>query len=255
MVIESLLSLKSFYKNPLVPFFYSAMISIISVYVSYLVFKSYEGFFVTFFISISLIPFFRKIVYLNLKRTIYAKNFFERYYDVIYFYLIVLFGIVFGLSVLYVFLPSEVSKQIFYYQIKAIERIRGNFVVGDTFLKIFINNFSVLTLSFILSIIFGFGAILIISWNATVLAAAIGMLTKNFGLTFYPQAFLIFLPHGTLEFIAYFLAGLAGATLSSASVKFKHSLAFNFFLDSLKIYLVSIFILFIAAIVEVLLML
>ncbi|MEM0480674.1 MAG: stage II sporulation protein M [Candidatus Aenigmatarchaeota archaeon] len=251
MVIESLISIKSF-RNPLIPFFYSAIISIISVYVSFLIFKGYEGFFVTFFITISLIPFFRKLVYLEIKRTFKGRNIIERFRDVIYFYIVVLLGIVFGLSILYSFLPKEISEQIFQYQIKAIERIRGSFVANDIFLKIFVNNFSVLTLSFILSIIFGFGALLIICWNATVLATAIGMLVKNYGITFFPQAFLIFLPHGILEFIAYFLAGIAGAMLSSASVKFKYSFSSVFFIDSFKIYLLSILILLIAAIVETL---
>jgi uncharacterized membrane protein SpoIIM required for sporulation len=156
----------------------------------------------------------------------------------------------------YIFLPQEVSSKIFEKQIETIKRIRGMFIGNlfddSIFLKIFFNNLSVLLLSFIFSLLYGFGCLLIISWNATILATAIGMLTKNYGILFYPQAFLIFLPHGSLEFISFFLGGLAGAILSVASSRRKIFEIKKFYLDSFKLLLYSILILLIAAMIETL---
>jgi len=243
-------------KNPLYLFFYSALISIVSIYISVQVFKSYESFFITFLITLSLIPFFKKIIDIEIRRTlkISNKSFFERYYHTIYFYLLVLFGLVFGMSLVYVFLPSNISEKIFEKQIETIKKIKntftGNFFEKNIFFKIFFNNLSVLFLSFLLSLIYGFGSLLIISWNATILATAIGMLTKNYGILFYPQAFLTFLPHGTLEFISFFLAGLSGAILAVASSRRKVFEIKKFYLDSFKLLFFSILILLIAAIIE-----
>jgi uncharacterized membrane protein SpoIIM required for sporulation len=247
-------------KKPIYIFFYSALISIISIYISVKIFKDYESLFITFLITLSLIPFFKKIVNKEVKSTlkISNENFFEKYLNTIYFYLLVLFGLVFGMSLVYIFLPTNVSEKIFEKQVETIKKIRGMFT-GSLFnnvpvLEIFFHNLSVLLLCFILSLLYGFGSLLIISWNATVLATAIGMLTKNYGIIFYPQAFLTFLPHGTLEFISYFLAGLAGAILSVSSARRKIFEIKKFYRDSFKILLYSILILFIAAIVETLIL-
>ena len=247
-------------KKPIYVFFYSAFISIVSIYISVKVFEKYESFFITFLITLSLIPFFKKIVNKEVKNTLKVsdKNFFERYLNTIYFYLLVLFGLVFGMSLVYIFLPSNISEKIFEKQIEVIKKIRGMFI-GNLFnniplLGIFFHNLSVLLLCFILSLLYGLGSLLIISWNATVLATAIGMLTKNYGIFFYPQAFLTFLPHGTLEFISFFLAGLAGAILSVASARRKIFEIKKFYRDSFKLLLYSILILFVAAIIETLIL-
>jgi len=247
-------------KKPIYVFFYSAFISIVSIYISVKVFEKYESFFITFLITLSLIPFFKKIVNKEVKNTLKVsdKKFFERYLNTIYFYLLVLFGLVFGMSLVYIFLPSNISEKIFEKQIEVIKKIRGMFI-GNLFnniplLGIFFHNLSVLLLCFILSLLYGLGSLLIISWNATVLATAIGMLTKNYGIFFYPQAFLTFLPHGMLEFISFFLAGLAGAILSVASARRKIFEIKKFYRDSFKLLLYSILILFVAAIIETLIL-
>jgi uncharacterized membrane protein SpoIIM required for sporulation len=247
-------------KKPVYVFFYSAFISIVSIYISVKVFEKYESFFITFLITLSLIPFFKKIVNKEVKNTLKVsdRNFFERYLNTIYFYLLVLFGLVFGMSLVYIFLPSNISEKIFEKQIEAIKKIRGMFI-GNLFnniplLGIFFHNLSVLFLCFILSLLYGLGSLLIISWNATVLATAIGMLTKNYGIFFYPQAFLTFLPHGMLEFISFFLAGLGGAILSVASARRKIFEIKKFYRDSFKLLLYSILILFVAAIIETLIL-
>ena len=121
------------------------------------------------------------------------------------------------------------------------------------FTTIFLNNAIVLTLSFLFSLLFGFGAIFIVSWNATVLAAAIGMLSKALGgAKTLPLAILTFLPHGSLEILAYLIGGLAGGILSVAitkrnisGVKFYRVLS-----DTFMLYVYSVLLLVVAGLIE-----
>ncbi len=58
MVLEKLI--KKFSLNPLLLFFFSSLSTIISIYISYVIFESYNGLFIVFFISLVLIPLIEK---------------------------------------------------------------------------------------------------------------------------------------------------------------------------------------------------
>ncbi|MEM5829960.1 MAG: stage II sporulation protein M [Candidatus Aenigmatarchaeota archaeon] len=255
MVLESLIGVKTLKEKPWIAFFYSAIIAIVSVYVSYVVFTEYAGIFIAIFISVAITPIFKTLILSQMKKEIYRfrKSFFERHYETIKSFLIIFFGLVFGLTSIFYILPEEISEKIFKQQIETIEKIRGNFMVNDIFLKIFLNNFSVLTLSFILSFIYG-GFLIVLAWNITVLSSAIGMLKETYGILALPIGLLTYLPHGIFEFIAYFIGSFAGLILSSYFMKgkFKSSYILK---DAIRLYLFGIIILFIGAIIEVYLLL
>ncbi|MEM5827992.1 MAG: stage II sporulation protein M [Candidatus Aenigmatarchaeota archaeon] len=255
MVLESLIGIKTLKEKPWIAFFYSAIISIISVYISYVVFTEYAGIFIAIFISVAITPIFKTLILSQMKKEIYRfrKSFFERHYETIKSFLIIFFGLVFGLTSIFYILPKDVSEKIFKQQIETINKIRGNFLVNDIFLKIFLNNFSVLTLSFILSFVYG-GFLIVLVWNITVLASAIGMLKESFGIFALPMGFLTYLPHGIFEFIAYFIGGFSGLILSSYFMKekFKSKYILN---DAIRLYLFGVFLLLIGAIIEVYLLL
>jgi len=250
MVLESLISLKVLKENIWIAFFYSAIISIISVYVSYIIFKEFAGIFIATFISVSMTPLFKKLLITNMKKEIYRfkKSFIERHYETLKSFFIIFFGLLFGLTLIFYFLPYEISSQIFKQQIETIEKIRGNFIFGDTFFKIFLNNFSVLTLSFIISFIYG-GFMFVLAWNITVLATAIGMLKKSYGMLFPFPGLIAYFPHGIFEFIAYFLGTFSGLILSSYFLKDKYKSKY-ILNDAIKLYLLGIFCLLIGAIIE-----
>lgn len=242
-------------KHPLYMFFVSGITAIVCVLISKYVFNEYTGLLTTFLITMTLIPVTRVISIKEAEESARGvkQGFFERYREVIIAYGSIFSGIVFFLSLLYVVLPQDVANTIFYEQVKEIHRIRGDFVFGGLFTTIFFNNVIVLTLSFIFSLLFGFGAIFIVSWNATVLAAAIGMLSRSLGgASTLPLAILTFLPHGSLEMLAYLIGGIAGGVLSVAiskknieGVKFYRVLS-----DSLMLYVYSVLLLVIAGLIE-----
>lgn len=251
MVLESLISEKTLRENPLLSFFYCSIISIISVYISFVIFKEFVGVFVTFFITITIWPVIRKLIKANMKKSIYRfkDNFIERHYETFKTFSIVFFGVLFGLTSLFLFLPEEIVNEIFEQQFQTIEQIRGSFVFGKGFLRIFLNNFSVLTLTFILAFIYE-GFLFVFIWNITILAAAIGMFINSYGITGLLLGFITFLPHGIFEFIAYFLGSVCGALLSSYFLKEKYASKY-ILLDSLRLYIFSSILLIIGAIIEI----
>jgi uncharacterized membrane protein SpoIIM required for sporulation len=92
--------------------------------------------------------------------------------------------------------------------------------------------------------------VFIIVWNASILGVAIGELSKYFWEI--PIKTLMFLPHGIPEIIGYLCAGLAGGLLSAAILRCRSTDVLKIiFLDSLKIILLGVVFILIAAGIEV----
>ncbi|MDD5699654.1 MAG: stage II sporulation protein M [Candidatus Nanoarchaeia archaeon] len=80
---------------------------------------------------------------------------------------------------------------------------------GLRFLAILENNILVMIFTIIFSLVFGAGAIFILAWNASVIAASIGIFTK-YSLAEIPLGLARYMIHGFPEIAAYFIAALAG---------------------------------------------
>ena len=118
--------------------------------------------------------------------------------------------------------------------------------------SIFANNIYVLIFTILFSLAFGAGAIFILVWNASVIAAAIGIFTKN-NLSSLPLGLARYMIHGIPEIGAYFVGALAGGIISVAVIrKDLHGEGiWKILQDSLILVLISIAILFFAALMEV----
>lgn len=117
---------------------------------------------------------------------------------------------------------------------------------------IFANNIYVLIFTLVFSLIFGAGAIFILAWNASVIAAAIAIFT-NSKLSELPFGLIRYLIHGVPEIAAYFIAALAGGIISTAVIR--HEVGSERFWevlqDSLNLIIASVLVLFVAALMEV----
>ncbi|MFH1608145.1 MAG: stage II sporulation protein M [archaeon] len=80
---------------------------------------------------------------------------------------------------------------------------------GVRFLSILENNIRVMLFTLLFSLIFGAGAIFVLIWNASVIAAAIGIFTK-YSLIEIPFGIFRYMIHGFPEIAAYFITALAG---------------------------------------------
>jgi len=128
----------------------------------------------------------------------------------------------------------------------------GNFNKMSRFLSIIQNNVFVMIFTLIFSIIFGAGAIFILIWNASVIAAAVGIFSK-YELINLPVGLLRYMIHGIPEIVAYFITALAGGIfgLGVIKTKMKTERFFRILEDSIALLFIALVILIIAAIIEV----
>src|SRR3989344_266052 len=130
--------------------------------------------------------------------------------------------------------------------------ITGQFTKGTRFLLILENNVFVMIFTLIFSLIFGAGAIFILIWNASVIAAAVGIFAE-YQLAEMPLGILRYMLHGFPEIAAYFITALAGGIFGVGAIR--HGVIDRRFLkvieNSIILLFIAIGVLVIAAIIEV----
>jgi uncharacterized membrane protein SpoIIM required for sporulation len=130
--------------------------------------------------------------------------------------------------------------------------ITGDSINGLRFLSIIENNVYVMIFTLIFSLIFGAGALFILVWNASVIAAAIGIFTK-YTISDIPLGIARYIIHGFPEIAAYFITALAGGIFGIGLMR--HGLKDKKFLKIIENVIVLIFIalviLIVAALLEV----
>jgi uncharacterized membrane protein SpoIIM required for sporulation len=181
-------------------------------------------------------------------------------------------GTIIALSFIYVFFPNArpaFSMQEDWYRSQG-RTITGNVNDGlytasatgaEDFATFFVNNTQVLLMMFILSTIFGAGAIFILVWNASVIAVYVGFVINSFirnGIS--PEiAYALGVPaglgsialHGVPEIAAYFVAALAGGMLSVGIIREKFKGHFEkIFVDSLLFLGLAEGLIILAALIE-----
>ena len=119
-------------------------------------------------------------------------------------------------------------------------------------LMIFSNNIYVLMFTILFSLIFGAGVIFILAWNASVIAAAIGIFAKS-ELSNLPLGIARYILHGLPEIASYFTGALAGGIISIAIIKkdVYRDKFWDIAQDALNLVIIAVILLFIAAIIEV----
>lgn len=285
-MLESLLDPKHAIKNPLEVFLVASLFTTVSMVFSYLLFPDQSSVLVCAYITILFSPFFQRLFATEeakeeyaIKHSIKLTNVFQRHGDVIEIFSSFFLGIIITSSLFAVFLPEPIKFIVFKKQIEELHRIAslaasGKFLSFETLSvsvasiqlekakMIFFNNLLVLLISFISSLLFGTGALLILAWNASIIATYVGayveaLVAKGSEVTIayligMPSALLAITLHGIPEIIGYFFAGLAGGILSCGLVKEK--ICSNemkiIFLDSLILLSFGIFSIFFGAFIE-----
>lgn len=272
MVLESLFNPFVIKKKPWEMFFAGFLYSIVGLFIAYIVFREVAGMLMVFLIVIATIPLIYTIITKEEELdTKYNREWklLKEHSRVIIFFVFLFFGITSALVLSYVVLPQHMTHEIFNLQEKAIinvnNYVQGNVIKFNIFLKIFLNNLKVLFFCLLFSLLYGTGAIFILTWNASVIAAAVGSLLKTelgktaslvgfnsissyLGATTF--SFFRYMSHGILEIIAYFIMGLAGGIISVAIIK-KDTNKDQIITDVLDLVLISLGFLVSAALVEV----
>ncbi len=148
--------------------------------------------------------------------------------------------------------PSHFEDCVSKYGVKSVSKTTGFLTAKEKIVNIFANNIYVLIFTLVFSLIFGAGAIFILAWNASVISAAIGIFS-NSDLANLPLGLVRYMIHGIPEIGSYFAGALAGGIVSIAIIR--HDIASEKFWtilqDSLNLIILSVVILFIAALIEV----
>jgi len=185
-------------------------------------------------------------------------------------------GITIGLTLLYVVLPADQAGKLFADQIETYQSINparqiatdltGRVVGTSAFERIFFNNLKVLVFCVVFSLLYGAGAMFVLSWNASVIALAMGNVIRTNIATLAGdgsigqylhivaiQGFGRYFIHGFFEIAAYIIAALAGGIISVAIIKkhFERHKAEHIILDTSDLLLASFVVLLFAAIIEV----
>lgn len=267
MVFESLVNPFSAAKRPWEMFFIGFLYNSIAIFLALWIFESHASLVMVFLTVLACIPFVYSTIKMeeeyDMKHD--SESLLMKEHSRVLIILMFLFvGIMISVAIWYIFLPQSISQNLFEVQSQTIQSINvqvtGGAVDSATlFLKIFLNNLWVLMFCLLFAFFYGFGAIFILTWNASVVGVAIGNFAVSnfakFGTYFsvIPLAVTRYMVHGTFEITAYFAAGLAGGIISIAVIKhdigtkkFEHVL-----LDSVDLVVASIILLALAALIEI----
>ncbi|MCF7871673.1 stage II sporulation protein M [Candidatus Woesearchaeota archaeon] len=254
-----------------------ALFLFIAVILSLMVFEAYASILVVTLTAIAAVPLMYNIIKLEESKDIKLDNersILKEHGKALAAFMFLFVGITIATAIIYTALPWETAKTAFSAQTETLQNIRGS-VTGNTILeqlvifeKIFFNNVKVLIFAILFSFIFGAGAIFVLTWNATVIGVAIGNFVRGnlasyahlVGLDKVANYFTTigiglfkYAIHGIPEILAYFTAALAGGIISVAVIR--HDFGTPKFekviLDTANLLLISVCILFIAAVLEV----
>jgi uncharacterized membrane protein SpoIIM required for sporulation len=147
--------------------------------------------------------------------------------------------------------PGSIEKCVSQYDFSA-SGSTGAAVKELRFLSIIENNIYVMIFTLLLSLIFGAGAIFVLAWNASVIAAAIGIFT-NHRISEIPVGIFRYMIHGFPEIAAYFITALAGGIFGVGVIR--NGIAGKRFLHVLEnvviLLFIALLIILVAAAIEV----
>ena len=275
MVIESLILPSKAENKPWQMFFIGFLYSTIAIFLSLWIFEKQSSFVMVFLTVLAAIPIMYNTIKFEETKDTKIKNekeLIKEHNRAIIFLTFLFLGITLSCIIWYIFLPSNIVSYLFERQTQTItsmnSQISGNFIQNDLFIKIFLNNTKVLLFAILFALIYGAGAIFILTWNATVIATAIGnFIRSNIALyaastglvkagayfQIFSLGLLRYAIHGIPEIMAYFYGGLAGGIISVAIIR-RHYLTKNFsyiIRDTSQLLLIAFSFLFVAALLEV----
>ncbi|MBI4451181.1 stage II sporulation protein M [Candidatus Woesearchaeota archaeon] len=275
MVLESLVGPLKAEKKPWELFFIGALYAAVGVLLSVWIFEEYASLVMVFLTTTAAVPLFyytmlveeQKGAELETERAILHEH-----WRALRFFMLLFVGMVSAFTLMYVVLPSSLSNTVFSIQTQTIaalnQQVTGNAAQVNLLSRIFLNNIKVMIFVLLFSFLYGAGAIFILTWNASVISAALGNfirvhislyanavgLEKVFSYFWVVSLSMVrYFIHGLPEILGYFIAGLAGGIISAALVR--HDFGTKQFerviVDVSDLVLLAVIVLFGAALVEV----
>src|SRR3989344_4046021 len=188
MVLESIFNPFVLKKKPWEMFFAGFLFASVSLAISYFVFKEAAALLTVFLIVLCTVP----ILYTTIKneeeldlKSTQEWALLKEHTKVLIFLMFLFLGILTAFVLAHLILPDNVVKVAFSLQDEAINhvnqnvQITGNITRFGLFGNIFFNNLKVLFFCIVFSLLYGTGAMFILTWNASVIATAMGTVIKT----------------------------------------------------------------------------
>jgi len=277
MVLESLLNPLNAEKKPWEMFFIGFAYSSIAILLALWIFRDQASLVMVFFIVMAAIPIMYNVIKLEESKDMvidHERTLLHEHNKAISFLMYLFVGIVFSSVLWYVVLPASTVDVLFQKQTETIQNINSapstTHAINQLaiFSIIFLNNVKVLAFSILFALIYGAGALFILTWNATVIGTAIGnfirtnidhyvttitLVGQNSYFHIVSLGLLKYALHGIPEIAAYFYGGLAGGILSVAIIR-KHYQTEHFrtvLVDFSELVMIALAFLLVAAFLEV----
>lgn len=276
MVLESIISPFKAEQKPSIMLILGFVYATVGIFLSLMVFKTYSSMIMVFLAAMACIPLIYNTIIMEEEKDLQGLGegwLLKEHAKALSVFIWLFIGMTIAFSLWYIILSPETVSILFQSQSETINNINGA-VTGHasskfgSFANIFLNNVRVLVFCILFSFLYGSGAIFILTWNASVIGAAMGNIVRselaNVALSIGSPTTMHYFQigtyslfryaiHGIPEILAYFIAGLAGGIISIAAIrhdfgtkKFEHIL-----LDSADLLLLSLVVIFIAGILEV----
>ncbi|MBN1792369.1 stage II sporulation protein M [Candidatus Woesearchaeota archaeon] len=278
MVLESLITPFRAEQKPGRLFFIGFLFCSVAIFLSLWIFKSQASLIMVFLTTMAALPLIYNTVLMEEEKGLEGMEeswLLKEHAKALKAFIFLFIGATLAFSFWYVVLSAPTTNVLFESQTDTINSINGRLtsyvplnMSVSFFSKIFFNNVKVLIFCILFSFIYGAGAAFILMWNASVIGAAIGNFMRveladvahligldkifhyfqiiSFGLLRYSI-------HGIPEILAYFVGAMAGGIISIAIIK--HDFGTKKFeqvlMDSADLIILSIGVLFVAAILEV----
>ncbi len=276
MVLENILSAEKAESSPFRMVFLGFLFVAVGSFLGFQVFKKYSSLLSVFLSAMAAIPLMIKIIKMEEEKDLEGKKelwLLKEHSKALLSFFWLFIGMTLAFTAIYLLVPSSTLNVLFEAQTNTITSINSGVTSFSTasfqhFTDIFMNNLLVLFFCALFSLLYGAGAIFILSWNASIIGVAIGDFIRS-GLTTYSHllglekiaqyfqvvgvGLLKYVIHGVPEILAYFVAGLAGGIISKAVVN--HDFGTKDFekvlLDSADLLLLSFVLLLLASVFEV----
>jgi len=276
MVLESLLNPFSAEKRPWQTLFLGFLYCSVGIMLSLWIFRDQTSLIMVFLTVMASLPLVYNTLKLEESKDLVIHDegkLLLQHQKAIMFFMFLFVGITLSFVAWYIFLPADLLSIVFEKQTATIQainnRVSGNFIQQlPLFSLILLNNMKVLAFSIFFALIYGTGAIFILTWNASVIGAAMGNFirlnfTELIAVTGFAKVsgyfgivslgLLRYFIHGIPEILAYFYGGLAGGILSVAIIRGHHKNKYfsRILVDVSDLLLIAIGFLVVAALLEV----
>jgi uncharacterized membrane protein SpoIIM required for sporulation len=276
MVLESLVSGLNAESKPSIMFVHGFIYASLGMFLGIWIFNEQSSLIMVFLTTMAALPLIYNITNIEEKKDLgnmNESNLLKEHSRALEVFMFYFFGATIAFAFWYIILPSKFINNTFSVQTQTIAQIRSG-VTGNAssnfriFSSILSNNLKVLIFCILFSFIYGVGAIFILTWNASVIGTAIGnfirtelyMISSTVNINLAASYFNIisagllrYSLHGIPEILSYFIAGLAGGIISTAATRhdFGTQKYINIIMDSSVLLLLSLFLVVIAAFLEV----